>query len=130
MFLQILRKKTDQKVIREIDKLLDNYTESEIANLLNERGIQTGDKKRFTTLAVYRIHKKYKLKNRFTRLREQGMLTRLEIKKILQIGDKKLKKLKDSGTIKTYKYTDSFFLYEPITNKQIVELQFNPGGVV
>lgn len=37
---------TDTAIVREIDELLDTYTDAEIADLLNERGVRTGSSAR------------------------------------------------------------------------------------
>lgn len=68
-------RKTSQEVITEIDRLLEHHTHSEIAGILNERGLLSGDGRRFNRLIVGRIQTDYGLKPRYDRLREAGVLT-------------------------------------------------------
>ena len=66
---------TDAAVVHEIDALLDTYTEAEIADLLNERGVRTATLCPFTRHRVIRLRTAYGLKHRRTRLLEAGLLT-------------------------------------------------------
>jgi hypothetical protein len=66
---------TDATVVREIDELLDTYTEAEIADLLNERGVRTATKSPFTRNGVIRLRVAYGLKDRRSRLLRAGLLT-------------------------------------------------------
>ena len=66
-------------MVTEIDRLLDHHTEKEIAGILNERGVRSGDGKAFHSRAVARVRTKYQLKSRYDRLREKGLLTIEEI---------------------------------------------------
>jgi hypothetical protein len=62
-------------VIQDIDRLLDDYTEEEIARMLNAKGFRLGTGQPFRRSLVFRLRKTYKLVDRFTRLRD-GMLNR------------------------------------------------------
>ena len=66
---------TEAGIIREIDELLDTYTDAEIADLMNERGVRTATMRPFTRNGVIRLRVAYRLKNRRTRLIEAGLLT-------------------------------------------------------
>jgi len=66
---------TDAAIVREIDELLDTYTEAEIADTLNERGVRTATRCPFTRHRVIRLRTAYGLKHRRTRLLEAGFLT-------------------------------------------------------
>ena len=70
---------TDAAVVREIDELLDTYTEAEIADLLNERGVRTPTMCPFTRQRVIRLRTAYGLKHRRTRLLEAGFLTPTDV---------------------------------------------------
>jgi hypothetical protein len=67
-------KMTPTEVVTEIDRLLDHHTETEIAGILRERDIRSGDRKPFNSRAVARVRRKYQLKSRYDRLREKGLL--------------------------------------------------------
>jgi hypothetical protein len=66
---------TDAAIVREIDELLDTYTEAEIADVLNERGVRTATRCPFTRHRVIRLRTAYGLKHRRTRLLAAGFLT-------------------------------------------------------
>lgn len=70
---------TDAAVVREIDRLIDTYTDSEIADYLNERGIRTLTPSPFTRGRITKLRHIYRLKDRRTRLIEAGMLTPSEV---------------------------------------------------
>ena len=66
---------TDAAVVREIDVLLDTYTDGEIADLLNERGVRTVVTTPWTGARVGRLRQTYALKDRRARLLERGLLS-------------------------------------------------------
>lgn len=70
---------TDAAVVREIDELLDTYTDAEIADVLNERGVRTVVNTPWTRPRIGRLRHAYHLKDRRTRLLEQGLLPPEEI---------------------------------------------------
>src|SRR6266480_3452313 len=55
--------------------LLDHHTCQQIASILNERGLCSGEGKTFSVRIVARIQKRYGLMPRCDRLRKAGMLT-------------------------------------------------------
>jgi hypothetical protein len=70
---------TDAEVIEEIDKLIDTYTDREIADILNERGVRTVVSSPWTPARIGRLRMTYNLTNRRTRLLAQGMLDAADI---------------------------------------------------
>ena len=68
-------RKSAPAVVAEVDRLLDNHTEAEIAELLNRKGLTSGTGKHFHRLIVRRIRSVYRLKTRYARLRARGLLT-------------------------------------------------------
>jgi DNA invertase Pin-like site-specific DNA recombinase len=74
---------TDPALVEEIDRLLDNHTDAGVARILTERGLTTCEGRTLTGEAVGRLRIRYGLKDRFTRLREAGMLTAEEMGEIL-----------------------------------------------
>ncbi len=110
-----MARKTDEKVVKEIDMLLNEHKDSEIASILNKKGLLSGDGLRFNTQSIIRIRWNYKLKSRRVRLREKGLLTRKEMLQLLGIGNDTLQRLKDNKIISVKEYGDSRsnILYEP-----------------
>jgi hypothetical protein len=77
--------KTLSAIVELVDKLLDEHIYSEIAELLNQQGYRPGGsvrpgrhETRFTTLRVAYLAHRYKLRSRYDRLRDRGMLTKRE----------------------------------------------------
>src|SRR5215510_1158280 len=73
-----MMRRTSPDVVAEIDRLLDDHTDAEIAKLLNERGLTSGTGKPFHGLIVARIRDEYDLTNRYARLRARGFLDKRE----------------------------------------------------
>jgi hypothetical protein len=66
---------TDAAVVEEIDRLIDTYTDKEIAEVLNERGVRTVVTTPWTAARIGRLRAIYHLTDRRTRLLAQGLLT-------------------------------------------------------
>jgi DNA-binding transcriptional regulator YiaG len=107
-------RQTSAEVVAEIDALLDEHTEEEIARILNERGHVSGERKSFHRLIVKRLRREYELKTRYDRLREAGMLTLSEIAARLGVATQTVKKWRDHGLLRAHAYNDKTeCLYEP-----------------
>jgi DNA invertase Pin-like site-specific DNA recombinase len=110
----ILRK-TKSNIVEEIDHLLDQHTEDEIADILNERGLRSGCGRPFDRLTVRHVRETYGLKDRFTRLRSAGMLTGEEIASQLGIATGTLKVWRQHGLLRAFRYNClNEYLYEPL----------------
>jgi len=106
---------TDPLVIKEIDRLLDQHTDGEIAAILNERSLRSGRGKSFNPMIVARIRSKYGLADRYSRLRAAGMLTIQEIAHILGVCDETVKKWRCRGLLRAKAYNDKGqCLFEPL----------------
>ncbi len=111
--------KTQQMVIELVDKLLDDHVYSEIADILNQKGIRPGGSARrgkadlrFTDLRVaYLIHQ-YGLRSRYDRLRDRGMLTKAEIAARLGICESTLNRWVRHGLVARHAYSGQAYLYE------------------
>jgi hypothetical protein len=66
---------TDATVVKEIDQLIDTYTDKEIADLLNERGVRTVVTTPWTAARIGRLRQIYRLTDRRARLLAHGFLT-------------------------------------------------------
>ena len=67
--------KTSDEVVAEVDRLMNDHTDGEIAAILNERGYRTGHGHAFDPISVKVVRDNYALKSRHDRLRERGLLT-------------------------------------------------------
>ena len=68
-------RKLDPTIVAEVDRLLDDHTDSEIAAALNAAGRQPPVGDQFTIWIIWKIRKAHGLESRFDRLHRQGMLT-------------------------------------------------------
>ena len=67
--------KTSDEVVAEVDRLLNDHTDGEVATILNERGYRSGRGLPFTPRLVRVVRNNYSLKSRYQRLRDRGLLT-------------------------------------------------------
>ena len=62
-----------------MDRLLEEYTDTEVAEQLNQRGYRTFDGLLFQCIHVYQLRRHHGLPDRFARLRAQGLPTADEL---------------------------------------------------
>jgi DNA invertase Pin-like site-specific DNA recombinase len=106
-------RKTRPKVITEIDRLLDNHTEGEIAAMLNEQGLRSGERQAFHRLMVQRLREEYGLESRYRRLRRRGLLTLAEVARKLRVKTCTIKEWRRAGLLRAHAYNDkNQYLYE------------------
>jgi hypothetical protein len=99
-------RQTSATVITEIDRLLDEHTEGEIAHLLNSQGTISGEGKRFNRTMVARIRSNYGLESRYSRLRGRGLLTVHEIAVHLDVSPATAKVWRRAGLLRAHRYND------------------------
>ncbi len=68
-------RRSAQEVITLIDQLLDDYTDTEVAEQLNQRGWRTYEGKLFHATRILSLRRYHQLKDHGTRLRERGLLS-------------------------------------------------------
>ena len=74
-------------LVAEVDHLLDHHCDREIAEILNQRGLQTWEGKPFSLKKIAFIRTAYKLASRYERLRHRGMLTTREVAARFNVGE-------------------------------------------
>jgi hypothetical protein len=97
---------TRHEVVEEIDRLLNQYHEAEIATILNKRGYRSGKGCLFSASIVRRIRSNYGLKHRFDRLRDAGLLTLQEMANILDVTEQTVKCWKNNGLLDAQAYNE------------------------
>ena len=106
---------TPSTVIQEIDRLLDTHTVAQIADILNARGVTPGAGASFHPQLVARLARAYRLRSRYDRLRERGMMTLQEMANELQITPHTVKIWLRCGLLRGHAYNDkNESLYEPL----------------
>jgi DNA invertase Pin-like site-specific DNA recombinase len=110
-------RQTSPEVIEQIDRLLNECTDVEIAKRLNADGFKSGTGLRFISRLVARIRRHYKLKSRYDRLREAGMLTQKEIASQLGIHPCTVHDWRRHGLVLGHPFNDkNECLYEPVSD--------------
>ena len=108
-------RQTTPEVVAEIDRLLDDYTDVQIACALNERGFRSGTGKSVDIMMVARVRDHYHLKSRYDRLRERGLLTLDEVAQTLGIATATAKHWRRAGLLRAHAYNDkNQYLYEQV----------------
>jgi DNA invertase Pin-like site-specific DNA recombinase len=106
-------RQTPPAVIAEIDRLLDNHTEGEVAELLNRKGITSGWGCKFHTVMVVRLCRSHQLKSRYARLRARNLLTLHEIAKRLHVKPHTVKVWRRAGLLVAHRHSDkNGYLFE------------------
>jgi hypothetical protein len=110
---------TPSEVVELVDKLLDDHTYSEIADILNEQGLHPGGSARpgrsdarFTALRVAYLVHEYNLRLRCDRLRDRGMLTKSEAAARLGIHEETVVRWAKYGLVTRHAYNGHAWLYE------------------
>lgn len=107
-------RQTNPEVVKAIDTLLEDHSESRIAAVLNERGYETGTGKAFSAWTVWRLRTRYKLRSRYDRLRAKGMLDKVELADRLGVGPETIKIWRRAGLLKAHPYNDKGeYLFDP-----------------
>jgi hypothetical protein len=99
-------RETSKGIVSQIDRLLDQYTDGEIADVLNDKNSVSGTGRSFSARIVAGIRRTYGIKSRFERLREQKLFTISEISDSLKISKATVKYWAKNNILKSYKYND------------------------
>lgn len=108
--------KTEAAVIAEIDRLITHHTDSEIAAILNARGTRSTEGKTFHSGMVTRLRYAYKLADRYSRLRAEGLLTMQELAQRLNVCNDTVKIWRRRGLLRAHRYNEKGgYLFEAPT---------------
>ena len=112
---------TPPEIVAQIDRLLDQYTDGEIAAQLNQQGLRSGKGGRFTRITIENIRHSYGLRSRRDRLLETGMLTVREVATQLDISTSTAYTWRQLGILKAQAYNDkNECLFEPLSGPKPV----------
>lgn len=93
-------------VVAEIDRLLDDHTDREIADILNSCGLQPGVANRFSPWIIWKVRAKYGFEDRCARLRRQGLLTLEEMARTLGVHPATVMSRRARGQLESVVYND------------------------
>jgi DNA invertase Pin-like site-specific DNA recombinase len=91
---------THVEVRHEIDTLLDEYTDAQVAHVLNQRGLHTGAGEVFDPTRVRWVRCSARLKSLKQRLLEAGMLTQPQLSAQLGVSRTTLVRWRQEGRLK------------------------------
>ena len=99
-------RRLDPAIVAEVDRLLNEHNEREIADILNARSLKPSVGDRFSTWTIWRMRSAYRLESRFDRLRRQGLLTLEEMAAALGVHPSTVKKRQQRGQLESVAYND------------------------
>jgi DNA invertase Pin-like site-specific DNA recombinase len=108
-------RRTPRQIVDEIDQLLNQFTDAGVARDLNARGFTSGTGQPFDSHLVRYVRDTYKLKDRYTRLRESGLLTKFEMAERLGISPETVRAWRHRGLLHgvLYEERDRFLFQAP-----------------
>jgi len=107
-------RQTPPEVVAAVDQLLDHHTHAQIADILNARGLASGEGRPFHRLMIRNIRDNYHLRSREHRLRDAGMLTLTETAQRLGVHPGTVKIWHHAGLITGHPFNDKGqCLYQP-----------------
>jgi hypothetical protein len=89
-----------------MDRLLEQYTDAEVAEQLNQRGYRTFVGLPFQSIHVYQLRRHHGIAGRYARLRAQGMLTADELAQNLGVSAQVIWRRYHQGRIVGMRYND------------------------
>src|ERR1700730_15372430 len=106
-------RKTKAEIVAEIDRLLEQYTDSEIAAELNKKGWRSSANQPFSAWIILRLRTSHKLSNRTQRLRTKGLLNAREIAALIASKPHLVDYWRQQGLLKGIRLNDkNEYLYE------------------
>jgi DNA invertase Pin-like site-specific DNA recombinase len=108
---------THSDVRQQIDALLDEYTDAQVAHILNERGLRTGAGVAFDTVSVQWVRSSAKLKSLKERWLAAGMLTSKQLAERLGVERSTIARWRNAGQLQARICNDiGEWLYWPPEN--------------
>jgi DNA invertase Pin-like site-specific DNA recombinase len=115
-------RKTKPEVVTEIDRLLDQYCDREVADILNRGGRRTWQGESFNLKKVAHIRQAFSLNSRYSRLRAKGLITAKEMSTRLGVSTTTINLWARKGRLKKYRYGSAqCCLYEPLDENAILK---------
>ena len=97
---------TAPEIVAEVDQLLNDHTDQEVAAILAGRGLHAGKGTPFRARLVGNIRREYGLLSRYDRLRATGLLTADELAAKLEVHRVTVNHWRRAGLLRGYAYSD------------------------
>jgi hypothetical protein len=115
-------RKTKPDVVSEIDALLDQYCDREVADVLNQQGRRTWQGQPFSLKKIAHIRQAFHLKCRYKRLRSRGLLTAKEMSVRHGVTPTTINLWGREGRLRKHRYDNARrCLYEPLDESAILK---------
>jgi DNA invertase Pin-like site-specific DNA recombinase len=115
-------RKTKPEVVAEIDKLLDQHCDREVAEILNQQGRQTWQNAPFNLKKIAHIRRAFNLQCRYNRLRAKGLLTAKEMSVLHGVTTNAINLWAREGRLRKHRYDNGRrCLYEPLEKGAILK---------
>lgn len=109
-------RQTPADTLAEIDRLLDEHTDAEVAATLNQTGHQSGTNKHFTRTMIVKLRHSNALPSHHQRLLARGLLTQQQIAERLGVSRNTIHAWRRAGLLHAHRANDrNDWLYEPPT---------------
>ena len=110
---------TAPETLAAIDRLLEEYTDAEVAEQLNQQGYRTFDGLLFQSMHVSQLRRHHHIPDRYTRLRARGMLTAEELARLSGVSAQAIWRRYHQGRIAGACYNDrGSCLFAPLQEAQ------------
>lgn len=117
-------RKTKPEVVAEIDALLEDHCDRQVAEVLNRQGRKTWQDEPFNLKKIAHIRQAFDLRCRYSRLRERGLLTAKEMSVRHSVTITTINTWGRQGLLKKHRYDNlRRCLYEPLDPNAIVKGQ-------
>jgi len=117
-------RKTNAEIVQQVNELLGNHDESQVAEKLNAAGLRSSCGHPFTRARIFRLCETHKLPGRTERLKQQGYLRGSEMAKLLGVHWGALPYWRKLGFIKgTVQNLHVGYFYEPPSPEVIAAIQ-------
>jgi DNA invertase Pin-like site-specific DNA recombinase len=115
-------RKTKPAVVAEIDRLLDQCCDREVAEVLNRQGWRTWQDEPFNLKKIAHIRQAFNLKCRYNRLRAKGLLTAKEMSVRHGVTTTTIHLWAREGRLQKHRYDNvRRCLYEPLEQNAILK---------
>ena len=121
---------THEDTRRQIDTLLDEYTDAQVAHTLNESGLRTGAGDTFDPTSIQWVRFSHKLKSFKQRLLEAGWLTGKQIETKLEVSRQTLARWRVTNRVKARICNErGEWLYWPTDELSVLAANVAPSGI-
>ncbi len=115
-------RKTKPEVVAEIDKLLEQHCDREVAEILNQQGRRTWQNAPFNVKKIAHIRQAFNLQCRYNRLRAKGLLTAKEMSVQHGVTTTTINLWAREGRLRKHRYDNARrCLYEPLEKGAILK---------